>query len=255
MSGTRSHSPLAPVIRTGSEALLVAAHGECGGDGGNVLANELVRRIRLSRRFDEVALGYMRGHPSIEEAVAHIASDRIRLYPLFMSDGYYVNEAIPTRLGIKDGVDSFGHRVEIETPLGLHPKLPELLLSAAASAALGKGIAPSTATLLLAAHGSSKSPHAGEDARRIRDGIERESAFAKVDIAFLEEKPFFVDVLAESHRPTFVLGLFAGCGLHGDEDLHRMVSACGDPSVYVIEQLGGYAGIIELIAADLGRDG
>ena len=83
---------------------MIAAHGDCGGERGNVLAIELARRMRLSRRYQEVVVGYMKSAPTIEEAAARIGAERIRLLPLFMSDGYYVREAIPRRLGIHDGV-------------------------------------------------------------------------------------------------------------------------------------------------------
>lgn len=253
MSGTRSHSPPEPATRAGSEALLIVAHGDCGGPGGDMLAQELARRMRQTRCYDEVAIGFMRSQPLVEEVVSHITSDNIRLYPLFMSDGSYVRDAIPKRLGITDGVDALGHRVSIDEPLGLHPKLPELLMSAAAGAALGNGIQPKSASLLLVAHGSSLSPHSGDVARHIRDCIARGGAFSDVEVSFLEEAPFFADALGRCVRPTFVLGLFAGGGMHAADDVRGAVIALGNPQVHVVEQLGGYAGIIELVTADLGQ--
>jgi hypothetical protein len=35
-------------------------------------------------------------------------------HPLFMSNGHYVSEAIPKRLGIRKGMDALGHQVTIE---------------------------------------------------------------------------------------------------------------------------------------------
>lgn len=254
MSGTRSPSPPEPATRAGHGALLIAAHGDCGGDGGNVLASELARRARLSKLFDEVAVGYMRSKPSIEDAAAHIASDRIRLYPLFMSDGYYVRDAIPKRLGIQGGYDALGHAVTMDQPLGVHPGLPGLLLAAACGAALAAGVKPSSASLLLVAHGSGNSPHSADVARQVRDAMASPGKFVSVEAAFLEEAPLFGDALAATPRPVFVLGLFAGSGLHADEDVRRAVAELNDPSVHVVEQLGGYAGIIELVMSGLAKD-
>jgi sirohydrochlorin cobaltochelatase len=253
MSGTSSVSPPEPVTRPSSEAFLIVAHGDCGGPGGNVLATELARRMRLTGRYDEVAIGYLRCSPSIEEAAAGIASGRISLYPLFMSNGYYVSEVIPKRLGIQNAVDALGRCVAIREPLGLHPALPRLLLSAAIDAAAGKYISPHSATLLLVAHGSAHSLHSAAAARNIRDCMASRKLFAAIELALLEEEPFFVPALRTSPRPTFVLGLFAGEGMHAGEDIHGAVADLNDPDIHIIEQLGGYAEIIELIADQLRR--
>lgn len=255
MSGTRSPSPPAPATEGTCEALLIAAHGDCGGNGGNVLANELARRIRQANRYGQVMVGYMRSAPTIEEAAARIGCGRIRLYPLFMSDGYYVRDAIPKRLGIHNGVDALGHAVTIDQPLGLHPELPHQLLSAAAGAATGVGVSPAAASLLIVAHGSGNSPHSADVARQVAGCIAGEKIFGQVETAFLEEAPFFTETLARMPRPVFVLGLFAGGGMHADEDIHAAVDALKDPAIHVVEQLGGYAGIIELVAAGLSGDG
>lgn len=235
----------------GSEALLIVAHGDCGGFGGNMLAQELARRMRQSQRYGEVVVGFMRSDPSIEAAASQIKCERLRIYPLFMSDGYYVREAIPKRLGITGGVDVMGHQVSIDKPLGLHPKLPDLLISAVIGAALGKGVQPESACLLLVAHGSSQSPHSAAAAHEIRDKIERNGAFLRVEVSFLEEEPLFIDALENRTLPTFVLGLFAGEGMHAAGDIHGAVVALGNPLVHIVEQLGGYAGIVELITAEL----
>ncbi|MCB1377873.1 MAG: hypothetical protein KDK89_05830 [Alphaproteobacteria bacterium] len=232
---------------------MIAAHGDCGGEGGNLLANELARRVRLSKRYDEVVVGYMKAQPSIEEVAAHISSERIRLFPLFMSDGYYVREAIPNRLGIRDGIDALGHHVTIETPLGLLPELPGLLIQASLAVAANAGLQTNATTLLLVAHGSENSPHSAEMARDLRDRMAAENLFRDVVVSYLEEKPFFADQLMACPRPTIVLGLFAGGGMHATEDVRGAVAELGDPKVHIVEQLGGFAGIIEMAVAGLTR--
>jgi sirohydrochlorin cobaltochelatase len=231
--------------------LLIVAHGDCGGPGGNVLASELAHRLRQSGRFDEVAVGYLRCSPTIEEAAARITSGRMRLYPLFMSNGYYVGEAIPKRLEIKNGLDALGHYVSIEQPLGLHPGLPDLLLTAAANAATGRAIDPKSATLLLVAHGSANSQHSSAAAQAIQDRMADRNFFAAVKLSFLEEEPFFAAALKTTRRPTFVFGLFAGEGMHGGDDIRNAVAAQPETGIHVIEQLGGYAEVIELIVSQL----
>jgi len=249
MSGTRPDSRPAPAI-SGS-ALLIAAHGDCGGEGGDLLANELARRVRQSHCYDEVAIGFMRGKPAIEEAAAHITSGHIRIYPLFMSDGYYAQKAIPERLGIHDGVDALGHDVAIDPPLGLNPDLPHLLVKAASQSAQLASIQPASATLLLVAHGSRSSDHSADAARAILRAFADAGVFAQIEVAFLEQEPTLAAALASCARPTVVLGLFTGRGMHAEQDVRALVQALREPSVILVEQLGGYAPIIELVASEL----
>ncbi len=81
----------------------------------------------------------------------------------------------------------------------------------------------------------------------------KDSAFANVAVAFLEEAPLFSEALAESARPLLVLGLLAGGGMHATDDVQAAVNDLGDPQVINVAQLGGYASIIELVVADLCR--
>lgn len=212
---------------------------------------ELVHRLRQAGCFAEVAAGYLRCEPSIEDVVARIECGRIRIYPMFLSDGYYVREAIPRRLAIVEGIDARGRKISIDPPLGLHPELPRVLASAAAAAAERRGILPKSANLLLVAHGSSKTPHSAEVANLIKDSVAKDLAFASVAVAFLEEEPLFSAALVQSARPLLVLGLLAGGGMHATDDVQAAVNDLGDPQVINVAQLGGYASIIELVVADL----
>lgn len=218
-----------------------------------MLAYELAHRMRQTRRYAEVAVGFMRGEPSIEDAVAHLLSDTIRIYPLFLSDGYYVSEAIPKRLGIDKGIDALGHRVTFDRPLGLNPRLPGLLAAAANAAAMRRGISSSAANLLLVAHGSKHAPNSADVARLILQGVSQAGSFASVGVSFLEEDPLFSDAIHACARPTFVLGLFAGGGMHVTDDVQEAIRSLGDDRVFGIDQLGGYASVIELIASDLDK--
>jgi sirohydrochlorin ferrochelatase len=168
-----------------------------------------------------------------------------------MSDGYYVRDAIPRRLGIRDGRTAFGHHISLAVPLGLLPGLSDVLIAAARETAAANGIAQSSATVLLVAHGSAKAPYSADAARNVASQIERANMFKAVETAFLEEEPGFSRALSGSPRPLIVIGFFAGGGNHAENDVRAAVQRLGDPSVHLVEQLGGYVRIIELITASL----
>ena len=90
--------PLAVRPTRSGAGLLIIAHGERGGAAENSLVHDLVTRLRASSRFARVEAGFIRSEPPLEEAAARLSGTRMTVYPLFMSDGYYVRRAIPERL-------------------------------------------------------------------------------------------------------------------------------------------------------------
>ncbi|MFO1090630.1 MAG: CbiX/SirB N-terminal domain-containing protein [Hyphomicrobiales bacterium] len=246
MSGTRSHFPPARATDR-CRGLLIVAHGECRGAGTNVLARELARRLLVSGAYEEVEIGYARATPSIEEAASRLSCREVSVYPLFMSDGYYVRNMIPERLRLSNGQDAFGHTVTIAKPLGLSRGLPGVIARGLQCASDSLGLKPQHVHVLFVAHGSTKSSNSADVARELLERVRRRSTFASFGLALLEGEPSLAVALRAAPRPLLVLGLFTGEGLHGGEDLHGAVQALHDPHVHVVDQLGGYAGVIELI--------
>lgn len=234
-------------------ALLIVAHGERGGAGTNALVHAVARRLRDGRRFATVEVGFIRSEPSLEAAAAHIHARRLVIYPLFMSDGYYVRNAIPERLGISQGRDRTGRAVDIALPLGLDPALPTLIADTALQAAARTGIEPAKSRLLLVAHGSSKSGYSAAAARKIAGRVATLAGFADVGVAFLEEEPMLVTALASLPGPALVLGLFAGDGLHGGEDLPQAIAQSRRNDLHFAGSLGTQAVLPDLIEQRLAQ--
>ena len=235
--------------------LLIVAHGERGGSTENRLAHALARRMRASGRYAAVEVGFIRSRPRMEEAAARLAALRVTVYPLFMSDGYYVRTAIPERLGLADnGRDADGREVRILNPLGADDRLPALIASLARQAAERAGWPGAAAHLLLAAHGSSKSGESAAAARAIARRVEKIADFASVDTAFLEEEPFLDDALSGMAGPGVLLGLFAGEGMHAGEDLPAAVARSGRGDIALCGPLAGEPTLLDLIEGALAQD-
>ncbi|NBO20889.1 MAG: cobalamin biosynthesis protein CbiX, partial [Rhodobacteraceae bacterium] len=80
------------------------------------------------------------------------------VYPLFMADGWFTKTHLPERLaqaqaGANQGAAVWHHA----PPFGLDPRVQDLTLSLALEAAGAAGRAPQKMSILLAAHGSSRS--------------------------------------------------------------------------------------------------
>ncbi len=230
------------------EALLIVAHGDRGGTEDNRLALSVAERLRETGGYAGVAVGYVRGHPALQEAAAELGAARLRVYPLFMSDGYYVKKAIPERLGVgEEGAPE----VRIEPPIGVHPDLPGLLADAAARTVREAEKEPTDHNLLLVAHGSSKSSASADAAAAVGDEIRAQGRFREVTLAFLEEPPFLDDALASAAGPLCVLGLFVGQGMHGGEDLPRAIRSSKRDDVVLAPALADIRALADLICAEL----
>jgi len=256
MSGTRSHSPKAPATEAPAAALLIVAHGDCGGERANRLAGRIARHMRRSDRFSDVAVGYMRGTPGLAEAAAAIDGGEVRVCPLFMSDGYYVRRAIPARLQLdREGSDRSGRRFRIMPPTGLSGHLPAIIATAAEARARAASLAPAEAGLLLVAHGSTKDPASRFAAEAVADAIRGAGWFAAVDTAYLEEAPFLTGQLAALPGPVIVAGLFIGEGMHVTEDVQAAVAAAARADLHLLAPLSRSPRLVAAICADIERAG
>jgi sirohydrochlorin cobaltochelatase len=251
MSGTRSHFPKAQAIST-SSSLLIVAHGERGGRGDDALVYALAENLRESGCYDVVKSCFIRGEPAISTIGETLPQGDIRVYPLFMSNGYYVEQAIPKALHIgKDGRDPAGRAVRIMQPLGIQPGLADIIAGLAEHTARGAGRKPEKTSLLLVAHGSSKDAASRLAAEAVADKLAGSSQFGTVYTAYLEEAPMLDDQLANLPGPLVVAGLFVGEGMHGDVDLPEAVANCARDDIALCPPLPGWPALKQFIIDDL----
>jgi sirohydrochlorin ferrochelatase len=227
-------------------AVVLAAHGERGGARANCALLSHADRLSWSGRYAAVAAGVLNGEPPLESALAVVrraAADELLVYPVFMSDGYFVRQVLAQR------VAAAGPSVRILAPLGLDPNLLPLMMGEALAAAARAAFDPGAARLLVVGHGSSSRPN-GASARATRRAAEllaAERAFAETGVAFLEEPPFLTGGLADSSRSTVVLGFFSGEGLHALEDVPAAIAEQAAKAVYT-GPIGALPEVADIIA-------
>ena len=174
----------------GEPLLVLAAHGERGGAGDNARLRAICRQA-AARIGGEAAVrcGVLSGEPSLESAVAGAEACPVRVYPVFMSEGVFVREKLPSRLA------SSGVTARILPALGVDPAFAQ----ACAARLRGlEGGAPDE--ILVAAHGSTKddrSRRATEDFA----GLLADDLRVPVRCAFLEEEPLVEPVEDELVQP------------------------------------------------------
>jgi len=130
---------------------LLAAHGERGGGADNASVERLA--AGLSRQGLEVHFGFIKGMPTIAEAMRACTAPRLLVYPLFLADGFFTRIRLP-QLIAEAGPPHSGCVIEILPPLGLDPGLASLVATKASEAARTGGCPEHQVTIVLLAHGS-----------------------------------------------------------------------------------------------------
>ncbi len=254
MSGTRSISHAAPAT-DGSPGhnLVIVAHGDRGGIGGDRLIRDIASRVSCWPELATVQTCFVRGRPTITSVGESLLAAEATVYPLFMSDGYYVKQAIPEQLRTTE--KSRKHRqIRIMRPIGLSPKLPKIIADLAIEAAIGAGKRPEHATLLLVAHGSQKSPDSRDATRSVSSRLSETGLFGGIETAFLEETPFLGDQLGSVTGPVIAVGLFIGEGLHGAEDLPAAIRESGRGDIVLADPLSRCPAVLDLVCDELSRE-
>lgn len=156
------------------------------------------------------------------------------VYPLFMSDGWFVQTALARRLGDAP--------VEVAAPFGIDPALPSII-----RAALADHGAAGQKTLLLVAHGSASGrPGPARSAYDFAQKLEQGLPGLKVAVGFLEQAPKLVDVANGVAKDSPCLPFFAMEGDHVRLDLTGDLAKIGfaGPVLPVMTQFRGSAQMI-----------
>lgn len=248
MSALQSES--FPEARPSRTSLILVAHGDRGDDKSNRWLLDHRDALREQGPFLAVEAGVLKGEPTVEaalDAAVMIGPERVLVYPVCMSDGYFVRKILRDRLAAAN----CPLLLTILPPLGLDPSLPLLILEHALNAAEQLNCATEVARLLVVGHGSKFGPASAAATQKMVGALRSEQRFASVEPAYLEEAPFLHDALAENSTPTVVAGFFSGVGMHAIDDVPNAIEETGAHATYT-GPIGLHAAIPDLIrsAAD-----
>lgn len=237
MSGTRSPSPKEPV----TEALIVS-HGQpsrpqAGEDHLNVLARQVARQLDgwVIRSATLAAPG------TLERAIDACAGTPL-VFPLFMTDGWFTQTALPARLANFSAYQL--------PPLGTLPELPELTARVLCRAIERRNWLMEATDILIAAHGSPNGSRAARCTYRFATALRRVLPVRDIRTGFLEEPPHLASAAAGSHQQTVEIPFFAAPGGHVREDIPLALDSAGFQGVR-LPCIGQAAFIPEVIANSL----
>jgi sirohydrochlorin ferrochelatase len=236
-----------------SAALLLAAHGERSGGAANNSVTRLAAAVRACGLLQEVAVGFIKGVPSIAQSVVALRARKVIVYPMFLSSGYFTRVRLPQLLEDALGADTT-RSVHILPPLGLDLSLGTLIAEKLLATTRCQGLPPQLTNVVLLTHGSTGDPASRNAAEQLARQLRQYLIFRSVGIALLEEPPFLPEAARRTLGPLIVFGLFAGDGMHGAGDAPNLVAALGrDDAVFAgtVTSLPGIAGLISAAVAQL----
>jgi len=231
-------------------SLLLAAHGERGGDADNAGILRLAEAVAARGVVAKVGAGFIKGVPTIAAAVRELAGTDIIVYPVFASDGYFNRVRLPRLLGESGAGQRVSH---IFTPLGLDSGLAPVIARRLAACVRARDLRAHQTDVILMAHGSRRDPASRLAAQGLAERLGGSAPFRSVGIALLEEPPSLQEATAGLPGPILVVGLFCGDGMHGAEDVKRQIAQCGRTDIVFAGNISEFEGIEELIACAVTR--
>lgn len=184
---------------------------------------------------------------ALDRAVAGL--DAPFVFPFFMADGWFIRSALPDRLS---RAGAWAPR--LLTPFGLLPETLMLAGEAASAAAKAQGWAVEETTLVLAAHGSGRSPYPREAAGLTAKTIGETCAFAAIRCGFIEEAPEIADVARGAGDRALCLPLFVARWGHVETDLPSALAKAAFTGA-LLDPLGTAQEVPGIIARALAASG
>jgi sirohydrochlorin ferrochelatase len=156
--------------------LLICNHGIYGGAGS---AELLASKVERPERFHRIDACCLRGEPCLEDVVDEADGHPIYLVPNLMADGYAMGVL---RERAEAAAESQGARLHIAPPLGLCPKVPDVLIEIATKVCADKGWEAEQSHLLIIGHGSRRSERPAEVTREHAGTVAGRNLFASVEV-------------------------------------------------------------------------
>ena len=242
-------------------ALVLLGHGSTRQAQSTVTTYQHAAELRRRGFFREVREAFWLVEPKVSDLWERIRAPRVFILPLFLSAGYFTEEALPVALGLKTEQASEFPRVQRRgdqtihycRPLGDHSRLTEVIrarardvmgqsqggatfLSPQTAACGDEDVAPpGESALILAGHGTTKSDQSRQNLDRQVALLRARNLYAEVHGVFLEEAPHIEECYSLARAANLVVVPFLiSDGAHTMEDLPMRL---GEPAELVRARL------------------
>lgn len=210
-------------------ALVLAAHGSGHELSVNQAIVELAARVRAQTPFDEIACAFHQGSPHFSEVLDGLTADEVTVVPVMTSAGWYSDSVLPRELARNRRFPLVSLRQTI--PVGLHPRIANLIHDRAATVLHSQEREPGETTLAIVGHGTPRHPASRNSTLALVDQLRSLGMYGEVIATFLDDEPA-VDLLPGlASRPNvLVIPFLIAAGPHATRDLPRRIGLITEPS-------------------------
>lgn len=201
-----------PMPSTPKPAVVLVAHGQPSApDTGEAALAAIASGVARHLPGYDVRSATLASAEVLERQLEG-SGDAPRIYPLFMTRGWFLKTALTKRLGDRD--------LTILPPFGAERGLPALAARVLSRALQARSWTAGETVLLLASHGSgSGRPGPSRDTRAFADVLHQKLHFAEVRVGYIEEDPFLKDAACGLPGQSLCLPFFAAQGGHVEIDI------------------------------------
>ena len=215
--------------------LVLIGHGSTKNAQSAAPVYQHAKELRRRKIFHEVKEAFWKIEPKIADVMKTIFTQRIFVAPLFISEGYFTNEAIPRELGL----NSENSKLFFCKPVGTHERMTDVIL-ARAKEVMEKFPFPrqpkaKDTAMFIAGHGTGQNKDSRMSIDHQVEIIREKKLFAEAHPIFIEEEPRIAKCYEMSAAKNFVIvPFFISDGLHVDEDIPVFL---GEPERIVQQRL------------------
>lgn len=227
--------------------LVLLGHGSTKNDGSAQPVFQHAAELRRRGLFADVREAFWKQEPKVADVLGTIRTAQVVIVPLFISEGYFTEEAIPEALGFKQAGEANWSRVlkrdeqtlTYTRPVGSHPRMTEVLLHRAAEVVgrypFPRQPKPAETSLFIAGHGTERNAQSRLAIEQQVELIRALKRFTEVQPCFMEEAPQIADIPTIAiARHVVVVPFFISDGLHVTEDIPVLL---GEPEAVVRKRL------------------
>jgi sirohydrochlorin ferrochelatase len=220
--------------------VLIVAHGQPSDPA--LAAAELARfaaEVAQHLPHRRVAAATLAEPGALARGVADLGQGGL-VFPLFMAGGWFTRVNLPAKLR-----DAGAVGWQVLEPFGCIPALHDLAVQVLRDALADQPA--DQAQILIAAHGSSKSPAPSDIAHHLAQKIKADLGAARVEAAFIDQSPQLSGVQGFGAN-ALCLPFFAAAGGHVTHDIPAALAAAGFQG-RLLPALGLHPKVPALVAA------
>lgn len=199
-------------------ALVLAAHGVRDEPAQSVMLRHCMTRLEATGAFDEVAVAFHLGEPSLVSVLDGLEADRVTVVPLMTSAGFFTEVVLPGELRQNR---RYSHvQLEVTDPVGTHPAMVSLVARRVAACMAEHDLSPDSTTVAVIGHGTVRHPASRAAVVSLVDSLRRRDIGAEFLCAFLDETPS-VQSIPDRATNTSILAVpfLIAPGVHATRDI------------------------------------